>query len=636
MTINQNTLNKDQLEAINNLNGSMRILAASGTGKTKVLTHRVANLIKSGVSPDEILLLTFTNIAAKEMKNRIEQLLSGSNYSTEITAGTFHSFSSKMLRQYGSSCNIDSNFTILDESKAKLNIRFVIDFYKLENPSLYNLVKSYYRIFSIHKRTGKRLEKIILSDYPELRAQLKVIYNIFNKYEEYKISKSMLDFDDLILVFLKALKSNARLRNTLHERYKYILVDEFQDTNNQQIEIIDILASKYNNLSVVGDDAQSIYNFNGADYRNILNFKNNYPRCKTIVLEQNYRSAMPILEYTNDFTKSFKQNMPKKMFSNIQSNFKPEIIHCSNDKHEASVVVSKIKELRDTISGFKLSDVAILYREQCHGRMLQNSLVKARLNYEVFNDRKFSEKRHIQNIIAHLNLLENSNDFAAWKCVLMLIPKIGNAKALQIIKSIENKGGFIPDDFKDKFNYEGLCNLYSLLIKLTKVLNITQKLTLIYNYYVDLNKDKLDDEDEQNKLKDIQTLIYISEDYISISDFLDDFALKYSEPNLSGEDAITLSTIHGAKGLEWKYVFVIKMTDCYFPRAKHIKNEDVLEEQKRLFYVAITRAKERLYITTLKWLRLVMVNKFRPVNPNMFIKSVNPIYYKNIHLAKQR
>ncbi len=598
-------LNKRQCIAAVSTKGACLVIAGAGSGKTRIIVYRVSYLLEQGVNPQEILLLTFTRKAAREMLDRVEKLLQN-NAADKIPGGTFHAFANYTLRKYANLLGISSNFTIIDSEDSA----DAIDLIKTEL-GFHKSIKKFPKknrlqeIYSSARNRMISIREVIENDFTGLIDYIKEIELVYEGFKRYKAISNIFDYDDLMDVFHHHLKTNSHFRKRLQDSYKYVLVDEFQDTNIVQKEIVDFIAGGYKNIMVVGDDTQSIYAFRGANFENILRFPQTYPDCKIIKIEQNYRSNQGILNFTNSIIETAKIGYQKKLYSENKSEWKPIVKKFYSQIEEAEFIVDRILELRE--KGIELNQMAVLSRAMWHGNFVQTELLRRGIPYIVVGGIKFTERRHIKDLIAFLRILVNPSDAVAWHRILKLLPGIGRVTASNIIKAIRIDNGVISfEDFSKRV-------FFAELKKLANVLNaanneeksVSTKIEYIKEYYAPILESK--EYDFNIRLNDIKVFIELAEKYNEISKFLSDFALdppsnKFQDKGTplidEGEDKpLVLSTVHSAKGLEWYAVFIPFALDGLFPSVRALKKFEELEEERRLFYVACSRAKEQLYIT---------------------------------------
>ena len=589
-------LNPAQLEAAKEKDGAVLVIAGAGSGKTKTLIYRVARLIESGVSPNNILLLTFTRKAADEMLNRASIILD--SRCEQVHGGTFHSFANMILRKYSSLLELNNNFTILDRSDSEDVINHirgqVITKAEKRFPKKQTILDIYSK--SINKITPSA--EVIENEYPQFVHATEKINEIANRYAEYKRKNSLVDYDDLLLYLKTLLEVNEKVRNTLSNQYKYILVDEYQDTNKIQAEIIKLLSSTHNNVMAVGDDSQSIYSFRGANFKNILEFPKIFPNTKIIKLEQNYRSSQNILNLANKVLEKAKEKYTKHLFSEIVSPIMPALVCAENGQTEAQFIAQRVLELHEE-EDIDLKDIAVLMRSSRMSYSLEIELAKRNIPYRKFGGLKFIETAHIKDVIAHLRVLLNPDDAVSYNRILLLIDGIGQQSANRLIPILNSNSGelskFTQKNEKLKKLFETLSENQNPSVKpVEAVRNIIE-------YYTPIMSEKFDDYSKRSK--DLEHFEYLAEKYDRLEDFLSDLALEppdSSVTDVEGEqkdDYLTLSTIHSAKGLEYRAVFIIGAVDGRFPSVYSFNHDEELEEELRLMYVAITRAKTYLTIT---------------------------------------
>ncbi len=593
----ENELNQAQLEAVKTQKGAVLVVAGAGVGKTKTLTYRCARLIEDGVEPSSILLLTFTKKAAKEMLNRATLVLD--DRCEKVSGGTFHSFSNLVLRKYSKLLGLKNNFTIMDQADAQDVIQHCLNtlYPKKEKrfPKKSTILEIYSK--SVNKKTP--VKEIIEKEYYNFIDVEDKIIEIHKAYVKYKRENSILDYDDLLLYLKFLLEDNENIRKKLSNQYQYIMVDEYQDTNTLQADIIKLLASEHNNIMAVGDDAQSIYSFRGANYQNILEFPDIFPNCKIIKLEQNYRSSKNILNLTNAIISKAKKGYKKELFSNIEDFKKPAIIKAVNSQMEAEFVCQKVLELLD--EDIELSDICVLVRNARMSYNLEIELAKYNIPYQKFGGPKFLEAAHIKDIIAHLRIILNPDDTISLSRILLLLKGIGSKAVSEIIPLMQAKNynqKLLPSKYSTS-----LTPLFNLLTKQDEnSYSLAELVQNIIEYYRPILKEKYDD--WQKREKDLEHFSYLATLYKKLDSFLSDLALEPPEASVEGmykrnikDDCLTISTIHSAKGLEWNSVFIIGAVDGRFPSAYSFNSEEEMEEELRLMYVATTRAKSDLFIS---------------------------------------
>ena len=592
-------LNKPQLEAVMQKDGSILVIAGAGSGKTKTLTYRVARLIEDGINPANILLLTFTKKAAQEMLSRAAIVLD--SRCEQVAGGTFHSFANIILRKYSALLELQNNFTITDRADSEDIVNHIranlIGKQEKRFPKKHTILDIYSK--SVNKNVPS--DEIIAVEYSQFEHCTEKINEIIIEYNNYKRKNSILDYDDLLLYLRTLLETQPEIRKKLSNQYKYIMVDEYQDTNTIQAQIIKLLASEHNNIMAVGDDSQSIYSFRGANFKNILEFPEIFPNTKIIKLEQNYRSSQNILALANEIIKKAKEKYTKKLFSTIENPVKPALICAKDMKTEAEFIAQRVLELSEE-ENIPLNDICVLARSARMTYQLEIELAKKSIPYKKFGGMKFIEAAHIKDVIAHLRVILNPADIISYTRILLLLDGVGNQTANKLLPVLSQDG-----DIKNKKlpvkNPEAIIELSNLINNNQK--NIFAPAKVVQNvikYYEPLLKDKYDDYSKRQK--DLEHFIALSEKYTSLEDFLSDLALEPPDTSMSDveegahkDEYLTLSTIHSAKGLEYKAVFVIGAVDGRFPSLYSFNSQEELDEELRLMYVAITRAKTHLAIT---------------------------------------
>lgn len=595
-------LNTSQFEAATAVKGCYLIIAGAGTGKTRTLVYRVARLIELGHDPNSILLLTFTRKAANEMLKRASMLLD--DRCSKIRGGTFHSFANLTLRKYAKAIGLDSAFTILDQGDSEdvINLirsqdRFLIRDKRFPNKQTLN------KVYSLSVNTGKKVEEIIENDYPHFLPLLDKILEIQKIFIQYKRNNNLLDYDDLLIYLREFLKKESPSVKALLSEIKFVMVDEYQDTNHLQAEIVKGLAKYNKNVMVVGDDSQAIYSFRGADFHNIMQFPKLFDNVKLIKLEENYRSVQAILDFANRINEAAIEKYKKELYTRRGSGVLPSIVAAATDNLQSKFIVEKILDLRE--EGVQLKDIAVLFRSSFFSFDLELELSKANIPFQKFGGMKFVETAHIKDVMAFLRIAVNPKDVISWYRVLLLHEGVGPKTAQRILDELSTARITIkaePDD-QPEFKHHKLGPLFYLLYELQKKKYMPSEMVQkVYNYYWELFKANYDDWNKRKK--DLDIFQNIVENYTSIDSLLSDMAIEPIIESVLDVDAadkeeeyVTLSTIHSAKGLEWHSVFIIHAVEGYFPSARSVENLDSLEEERRLMYVASTRAKNNLFVS---------------------------------------
>jgi DNA helicase-2/ATP-dependent DNA helicase PcrA len=592
-------LNPAQREAVESIEGPVLVIAGAGSGKTRTLTTRLAYLVSQGIPPEKILLLTFTRKAAREMITRAEALVG--NSCGKVQGGTFHSLCHYMLRQYGYLLGFSPNFTVLDrgDSEDLLNLlKNSLGFpgAKRHAPKKETLAT----ILSKIKNQGKTLEEIINTEYPNFVDLIPQIERLFKEYELYKREHQLMDYDDLLINWLTILKDYPQVREEVGRRYNYIMVDEYQDTNLLQGEIVVYMASSHRNVMAVGDDSQSIYGFRGANYRNIFDFPKHFPEARIIKLEQNYRSTQPILDLANAVIERSKIKYTKVLFTEKKEGPKPILFRAKDDHAGSEFVADEILRLTNE-EGVPLSQIAVLMRAAFHSYDLELELTKRGIPFVKYGGLKLLESAHIKDVVSILRILVNPYDFLSWNRVLLLLEGVGPRSAERIVNLLKTSDlESAIFNIKRQFSQPELQKLLQLFQELMgKRLPPLETLSQVLSFYEPIFE-RAYFEDAHRRERDLESLIALSEKYETLEEFLTDLVLEpiYSS-EVEGErkeEILTLSTIHSAKGLEWYTVFVLSVIEGRFPSSYSLLNPEELEEERRLFYVAVTRAKERLYI----------------------------------------
>ncbi len=601
------SLNPSQFAAVTTTDGPVLVIAGAGSGKTRVIEYRVLHLVENKVSPDSILLLTFTRSAAREMISRASR---HDPRCKDVEGGTFHSFAYRQLKRYAKRIGFSESFSLLDEGDAgeavhRCSVR--LGFFEKERrmPKKETLRA----IISMSINKGTSVGEVLKKDYPHFLEFSADLEKLRKEYAAYKIAKNYLDYDDL-LVYLRLLLEKEEIRDRLSRKYKYIMVDEYQDTNRLQGDIAYLLSEDRRNIMAVGDDAQSIYGFRGASHENIMEFPKRFAECAIIKLEENYRSTQAILDVANAILENMKNKYSKCLVSaRKQTGEKPELLFFKDSHEEAEWIAHTIKKQRD--EGVPLAHQAVLFRSQYLSIPLQAELSRRNIPFEVFGGLKFYETAHVKDVMSHLKIMANPKDELAWNRVLTLIEGIGPRTAEHICGEILASVSFseildpVLRKHSSKHRYsEGVTKLSSLIKGVHREnLPVGEQFGLVLDYYIPLLKDRFDD--WHLRLNDLETLRQVAMRYASLEELLEDFTIEPPErgvwrvePSTPDEERpLTLSTIHSAKGLEWECVFLMGLMDGVLPVAFSLDHEDELEEEQRLFYVGVTRAKTRLVLS---------------------------------------
>ncbi len=600
-------LNPSQFAAVTTTEGPVLVIAGAGSGKTRVIEYRVLHLVEKKVNPHSILLLTFTRGAAREMISRATR---HDPRCKDVDGGTFHSFAYKQLKKYAKNLGFSDSFSLLDEGDAAQAVQRCatrLGFYEKEKR--YPKKDTLRAIISMSVNKNISISEVLKKEYPHFLEYAEDLENLRKEYTAYKINKNYLDYDDL-LVYLRLLLENEEMRERLSRKYRYIMVDEYQDTNRLQGDITYLLAERHGNVMIVGDDAQSIYGFRGASHENIMDFPRRFPECTIIKLEENYRSTQSILDVANAVLENMKNKYSKCLVSaKKQVGEKPHLLFFKDAHEEGDRVAEMIKRQRD--EGISLGHQCVLFRSQYLSIPLQAELSRRNIPFEVFGGLKFYETAHVKDVMSHIKILANPRDELAWGRVLMLIEGIGPRTSESITAEILSNTALdsilemvFTRHEKGRRYSEGIKKLGALFKGAgNEALNVGERFSLVLDYYIPLLKDRFDD--WHLRLNDLETLRQISMRYTSLEELLEDLSVEPPERGVwrvepsrpDEEKPLTLSTIHSAKGLEWESVFIIGMMDGVLPVAFSLDNEDEIEEEQRLFYVAVTRAKNHLFLS---------------------------------------
>ena len=621
--MNLDTLNKEQKEAVLNIDGPMLVLAGAGSGKTKVLTTKIAYLIEQGIDPTSILAITFTNKAANEMKSRVEGMLGID--SNRIQISTFHSFGLSIIKRHYDKLGYKSNFTIVDSDDVLSTIKRILKDMNLD-PKFYPPKTIRNKISSAKNElmTPDELSKFSNSELDE------VTVNVYREYQNKLMVNNSLDFDDLLMLPIILFKENPSVLAYYQERYKYILIDEYQDTNEVQYILSKMLSAKYKNICVVGDPDQSIYGFRGSNYRNILNFEKDYKNTKTILLEQNYRSTKNILGAANSIIKNNKNRKEKDLWTDNNIGDKIVYKRCDDEKDESNYVVSEITKLMNENIG--LEDIAVLYRTNAQSRNIEEAFLRKNIPYRIVGSFYFYNRKEIKDLISYLKLIYNTSDDVSLTRVIN-VPKRGIG--LKTLENITTKATILNTSMFDAIDGGKELEFKRLILsfkELSEDLSLTELVDLILDKTGIKKELELEDTIEsQSRLENLEEFKSITKSYeekygvISLSEFLDEISLVSDvEEYKNRTDVVTLMTVHSAKGLEFDYVYIIGLEEGIFPHSMCLYSPSEIEEERRLCYVAVTRAKKKLTIINSKKRLLYGQDSYNP--PSRFINEIGEEY----------
>ncbi|HSH94298.1 MAG TPA: ATP-dependent helicase [Roseimicrobium sp.] len=609
-------LNGQQLAAVTALPGPCLVLAGAGSGKTRTLTYRVAYLIEQGIPADNMLLLTFTNKAAREMMRRVTELLHGDQ--PDLWGGTFHSVGVRVLRRHAELLGFRPDFSILDRDDANDLLKACIADANIDTKSTrFPKAEVIGDIFSLAVNTGKTVPEVLASHYDYFSMLSAQITDLRERYRQRKKANNVMDFDDLLSLWLDLMRDHAETREFYQRKFQFILVDEYQDTNSLQGELIDILAGRHHNVMAVGDDSQSIYSWRGANFRNILEFSRRHPNAQTYKIETNYRSTPEILAVANAAIAPNIHQFAKQLAPARSSGNKPVLVPCEDAGQQAGFIAQRLLELRD--EGVSLNDMAILYRSHFHALELQLELTRRNIPFSITSGIRFFEQAHIKDVAAYLKLVCNPTDELAFKRIAQLLPGIGAKGADKIWhKYVSNREGTLTATGPivatalqqassavpkkavtawaqftatvSQLEPPEMRSSPSQMIRIVLEAGYSDHLRETYTNF-------------ESREEDLEQLSSFAMQFPSVEDFLSQLALLTNVEAEDGQAAkkddeeIKLSTIHQAKGLEFDVVFVIMLCDGMFPSARSLDRPENEEEERRLFYVAVTRARNELYLS---------------------------------------
>ncbi len=614
-------LNPNQLLAATTIAGKALVIAGAGSGKTKTLTYRTSYLLENGVAPKQILLLTFTRKAANEIKSRAKTLLVDtlsedelaedtlpiSKMLNDITSGTFHSFCNRLLRQYSGLLGINPRFTILDtgDSEDAIDLIFKEKKYPAQTKKqAFPRKRTLQNIFSTSRNRRIAIKDLVEDNYPDIAIHIPIIEQLAIDFHEYKRANHLYDFDDIISQVVRHLKTNDTFRRLLQDNYRYVMVDEYQDTNIPQKQLIDLICAPASvSLMVVGDDNQSIYAFRGANYENILLFGETYPEASLIKLEQNYRSTPAILNYINALSAQITLGYQKQLYSNVAiSGKKPVFSRASDETREAKYIADKIVEHK---ADYDYNDFAVLCRTSFQSNYVQLEFMERGIPFIVVGGIKFIERRHVKDVLAFVKILYNPNDTIAWHRILTLFKGVGAVTATRLTQAINDDDNSFEPLIFPKFSKKSpqLAPLYTTLTKAQQANSVATIIELILDFYIPVLKTV--EENWRERSEDFRVLKNLASEHSSLDNFLENLALDppndsvaaLDTPEDDENDKVTISTIHSAKGLEWPIVFVNSLVDGMTPHYRSLDDFEELEEERKLFYVACSRAKNKLYLT---------------------------------------
>ncbi len=604
-------LNKEQLEVVKNGEGPCLVLAGAGSGKTRTITYRVAYLLEKGVSPENILLVTFTNKAARAMIERVTSLVNhltpgpspsqGEGKSSMLPwSGTFHHIAYRVLKKYATFLRYKNSFSVLDSDDSSNLIKQCLKdegidrtMKRFPSPSVLQSIISYSR------NAEMTIEEVLNLKYEHFLSIADTIKHLAGNYEKRKKAANVMDFDDMLLNWLLLLRQSEKIREKHQDQFHYVLVDEYQDTNKIQASIIRLIAQKHRNLLVVGDDAQSIYSFRAADVKNILDFEREYSDAKIFRLETNYRSTPDILNLANNVISNNVKQYKKELRSVLQKFAKPEAKSFDESGGEALYVSDRAEELMNQ-EGVSPEKIAVLFRAAHHSQALEMELMKRGISYDYRGGIRFFERSHIKDVLAYLRILNNQTDEMAWRRVLGMQVGIGDVTIESILQLLKTYDLILITSYlpaRAGIGWNDFLQIYNKLKDVSEVGAGDLIRILLESKYVEYIENEYPDYRE--RMQDLEQMAGFADKAESLDAFLAESSLQenFRTPTASLNNKIVLSTIHQAKGLEWDAVFIINLCNGQFPNDRALRENDGLDEERRLFYVAITRAKKYLHLT---------------------------------------
>lgn len=632
-------LNDQQREAVLHDDGPALVLAGAGTGKTRTLIYRLARLVDSGVPPAAVLLLTFTRKAAAEMIHRASLL--GDSRCAAVSGGTFHSFAWGIIQQHQGQFGYGSApITILDANDAEDVLQVVRTEASAQRKATgrFPLKGVLLNILSASINRALPVEEIVHRHHPQQIVNLELILDVFDRYRAYKRKHNLLDYDDLLLVLLEGLR-NTSTAPQITSRFRYVMVDEYQDTNALQHAIVTALVP-HRNIMVVGDDAQSIYAFRGANVRNIHTFPDTFPECRIIRLERNYRSTQPILNFCNDVVRPSTELFPKELVSDVADGELPMVVQCTDEAQQSAFIVQTILEHHE--QGTPLADMAVLVRSSFQSFDLEVELGRNNIPFRKIGGLRFAEAAHVKDLLALLRISVNPRDAVAWNRVLHLISGIGPASIATIVTHLTTSadGWQGASEHARKSSRDAVQALVDAVVASRRSTDAAERLRLLAEWYRPNLQSKY--EDANRRWRDIEAVVGMASSHGSASAFLADIALDPPTATLDeiqaspdDDDVLTISTIHSAKGLEWKLVIIIGVNEGRLPSARSVESQSGLEEERRLLYVACTRAKRVLvlsYVATMQTWEFGAALGER----SRFLLDVSDAHYEAYTLAEEQ
>jgi DNA helicase-2/ATP-dependent DNA helicase PcrA len=624
-------LNSAQYQAVTAGDGPILVVAGAGSGKTRTLVYRVAWLVEQGIAPGSILLLTFTRRAAGEMIARAASMLD--HRCQEVVGGTFHWLANRVLHRFHKYLSLEPDFGIIDRSDSEQIINLLVGNLGFrEQHRRFPKKRTIAEIFSKAVNRAETLEHMLSREYGQFLQYQGQLSKLWEQYTSYKRQHHMMDFDDLLVCLNQLLREHGDVSLELSSQYNYVLVDEYQDTNLVQAEIVQALASFHQNVMVVGDDSQSIYSFRGAHFRNILDFPKLFPETKLFKLEENYRSPQPILDLANGIIQLAREKYTKCLHTRKTEGPRPLLVRPADEGKQSEFVCQKVKDLQH--QGIPLREMAVLFRASYHSFDLEVALTRLGIPFVKYGGFKFIESAHVKDVLAHLRAWKNPRDRISWNRLLLLVNQVGSKRSQEILNYLgQNKQSVrrLALYAKKLPAKHGLHRLVDLFEELSKPgLNVSQQVRAVRSYYEPILLTKFDD--YPKRLRELDYLQDWTSKYDKLTEFLADVALEPPSANVpqdyadSARDHLVLSTIHSAKGLEWRAVFLISAVEGRLPPSQAYADDEVLEEERRLVYVAVTRTKEFLYLCS-PYTVFDRGTGFRSVPLSLFLEQLPPGRY---------
>lgn len=620
--MNLDTLNETQLEAVKTTDGPILILAGPGSGKTRVITYKIAYLLEQGLAkPWEILAITFTNKAAKEMKSRLESLIEEDIKGMQIS--TFHSFGLKIVKENYDFFNLNRNFTILDESDSISVIKKIL--------KELNLDEKQYNPRSIKHKISSSKNELVDAKKFKMYAHTDIEENIAKVYEKYQdrlVRNSTVDFDDLLMMPIELFKKNKTALEHYQNKYKYVFIDEYQDTNEAQYLLSRMITEKRNNICVVGDECQSIYSWRGANFKNILNFEKDYKNAKVILLEQNYRSTKRIIEAANSVIKNNKEKKDKHLWTENSDGAKIKYMRCYDEKDEVLNIINQIKKFKE--DGVSYKEMVVLYRTNAQSQSIERGFIENTIPYKVVGSYAYFNRKEIKDLVSYLRLINNKDDDVSLLRAINA-PKRGiGAKTIEKLEERANENNTSIFDSIESGKELAFKNLILDINEKMKDKSFVEFIELVLDtsglraeYEIEKT---IENEARLENLEEFKSIAKNFEDYnpgATLEEFLMEISLISDVKETKEEDeVVTLMTMHAVKGLEFDVVFVTGLEEGLFPHSNSMFDEAELEEERRIFYVAITRAKKVLYLTNAR--SRVLFGKIQSNVPSRFIEEINP------------